>query len=178
MYHLKMESRLARYVFLFLLAALIASTLLALNVQSSRAASASTSINTQECAHPGGFLESYFIDAPFGSGNHVGVIYLYYSRSSQFNCAWLYPTKQAAGQVQHLKVDITICQETSPGNGCTTKDNQEDSDPAINDQTSNYTIFAGPVGLKAPGECIAVSGELVWNGKLEANGTGAVHCGS
>lgn len=83
-----------------------------------------------------------------GTVAHLDV---YWNGTSGYNCARTVTTSNYSGYATYLRVYISDCIQTSGWTCTTATDFGEDA--------GNYQVYAGPVGVYAPGTCIYAEGE-------------------
>lgn len=105
----------------------------------------------------------------YNSGTLFGDVYLYYDSSTGKNCAVTVATSAGGYGVSKLMyVSIDRCNETVDTGNCT--------GPAGVSDKGYYDYYAGPVSISAAGHCIAVTGQITYNGKY-AGAFDIGHCG-
>jgi len=126
-------------------------------------------------ACPGSLIES--INATW-LGKKYGELDVYYDAATGRNCAKMNHSGSAWGKRTWTGVQVTICAQKRPGNGCrpiaagTAGSVQENG---------NFRYYAGPVSPTASGRghCISASGTVYLPGEGFGVGvaTGPSHCG-
>jgi hypothetical protein len=82
----------------------------------------------------------------------VGELVIYYDSSTKMNCARMNHLGAAVGIESYTKVKLDICSQTLQGFTCTVIGYAQDY--------GDYSSYAGPVKVLAPGRCIHASGIL------------------
>jgi hypothetical protein len=125
--------------------------------------------DTTHCSSLGTLIEA---DNIMDGSTILGYLNVYYNSSNGYNCAETTSASATYGVQKRMEVEIYACNDTVPGNGCTTMASDSDS--------GNYYYYAGPAGVHAPGHCIHAAGDIIWNGvDYFANTNPLVgHCGS
>ncbi|MEU3986735.1 spore-associated protein A [Streptomyces sp. NPDC026672] len=140
--------------------ATLASTIsiLGLAIVGAPAASAATA-GAYGCS--GTEIDTYPVKALDGTGSTWGTVHLYYNASTGSNCA------------------VTV-KSVYVGTPSFTAIYLNSSDGAVHDDDAgNYSYYAGPVSIHAPGRCISING-VVWNPahtELAQQVAVGVHCG-
>lgn len=117
----------------------------------------------------GSQIDSYAETAP--SGATYGHIYLYYDAATGDNCVVNVKTDAGGyGTKSNVEVEMAKCTAASDGKACV-----EVGNPVSN--AGNFAYYAGPVTINAPGDCVAVSGSIVWDDAAAGYTSTAGHCG-
>lgn len=90
------------------------------------------------------------------NGTNVGLLRVFYNASTGNNCAQFEHVGPSVGQTRYTSVVLQRCSQTNPGNGCTVTAQQSDA--------GQYSSYAGPVSVYAPGNCVQAAGEIYWGG--------------
>ncbi|TXS38371.1 spore-associated protein A [Streptomyces sp. OR43] len=129
------------------------------------APSASAASPSAACGSGYSRVGHYSVDPIYGSGA-AGYLDIYYSSGTGKNCAVVYPTSENQGETTEMWVHISKANGTS-------------ADYDLGD----YTYYAGPVYVSAPGDCIDAQGSLSFPGSATVPGVtftrklNNVHCG-
>jgi hypothetical protein len=109
-------------------------------------------------------------------GKKVGELDVYYNAATGKNCAKMNHAGSTWGKSVRTAVQVSVCQERRPGNGCHPIPGFPDAE-----DIGVYSYYAGPATTKqsASGHCIVVSGYVYLPGKGYGVGvsTGISHCG-
>ncbi|WP_371598677.1 hypothetical protein [Streptomyces sp. NBC_00564] len=115
----------------------------------------------------GSQIDSYPMYAT--GGTQFGTVFLYYDSSTGKNCAVTVATAAGGYGVSKLMhIEIVKCSQTVDTGSCTGVDSVVDHD--------YYQYYAGPRSINAAGHCIAVTGQITYNGKY-AGAFDIGHCG-
>jgi hypothetical protein len=149
-------------------------------VPTAHAASAHAQVPTQpntssHCGNLGSLIETHNLYA-YPTSTKIGEFDVYYNSSTGYNCAYLWSAGPSWGVSKDMYVEIDACAQTSPGPACSII--ASDADPG-SPPYPNYSYYAGPVGVYAPGHCIQAQAHMAWNGYLiTANTSPSMgHCG-
>ncbi|MFF5341946.1 hypothetical protein ACWDUG_16370 [Streptomyces cellulosae] len=103
-------------------------------------------------------------------GTLFGNVFLYYDSSTGRNCAVTVATSAGGyGVAKYMYVGISRCNETVDTGSCS-------GSASVVDKKDSYKYYAGPVSIAAAGHCIAVTGQIEYNGKY-AGAFDIGHCG-
>lgn len=115
----------------------------------------------------GSQIDSYPMYA--SGGIRYGTVYLYYDSSTGKNCGVTVATTAGGyGVSKHMRIEIVVCSQTVDTGSCTPINSTVDD--------GNYLYYAGPRSISAAGRCIAVTGQIDYNGKY-AGAFDIGHCG-
>lgn len=121
---------------------------------------------TYGCA--GSEIDTYNVETSVGAV--WGVIHLYYDATTGDNCAVNVKTTEGGyGTSSYTTVELDSCSQTSPSSFCSPSSEHYDH--------GDYTEYAGPVSVHAPGVCIGIIASVDQGDTTALYSTGAVHCG-
>jgi hypothetical protein len=112
------------------------------------------------------------------NGVNAHKLHLTYNSSSQKNCAADLHMNSAIGKPRVTSIWLWQCKVDKPNTNCEPKGAAQKDPP--NDASTEYSQYAGPVYLKAPGHCIAEQFRMAWpdrDSPLRGRVTPAANCG-
>ena len=110
-------------------------------------------------------------------GGGLAELDLFWDATHKTNCAEMVHLGAAYGHTSYGYVEISTCQGDTPRQACVLI---SATAPYYGYDAGSYAYFAGPASVTGAGHCIAVTGDLDWNGKTyvitsDPNNYG-VHC--